>query len=167
MPWKTICVLSLLTAIAVPASAQTSTDPETRSTVCTLTDGKQMTVRYVPVPDNSKKDPPTDKIWSPGNSPMYLFTESDFSVAGKEVPAGAYAMYFIPGNHAWTLVLNKDVTPGSKYDEKQDIVRAPMDMGKLSEPQAFTLAFAHMAPKQCDIRIYYGKAGSWVAFQEK
>jgi hypothetical protein len=29
------------------------------------------------------------------------------------------------------------------------------------------IAFAHIAPKQCNLRVYYEKAGAWAEFEEK
>jgi len=43
-------------------------------------------------------------------------------------------VYVIPEKHSWTLVVNKNVTAGSKYDEKQDLVRAPMQLGETDNP---------------------------------
>jgi hypothetical protein len=42
-----------------------------------------------------------------------------------------------------------------------------MNVAKISEGQPFSMVFAHMAPKQCNIRIYEGKTGTWAEFLEK
>jgi hypothetical protein len=77
-------------------------------------------------------------------------------------------MYVIPHRGNWTLILNKNVSEGSKYDEHQDLSRAEMQMGQLSQPnQQFSVFFGHVAPKQCNMRMYYGKTGTWVEFKEK
>lgn len=57
---------------------------------------------------------------------------------------------------------------GGKYDKHLDVVRMGMLMGQLSEPQKeFTVSFGHTEPKQCNMRIYYGKNGTWAEFTEK
>ncbi len=39
---------------------------------------------------------------------------------------------------------------------------------QLSEPlKEFTVLFGHTEPKQCNMRIYYGKSGTWAEFKEK
>ena len=43
----------------------------------------------------------------------------------------------------------------------------PMQSGHLSEPQPFVVSFGHIAPKQCNMRIYDGKIGTWAEFKEK
>jgi hypothetical protein len=77
-------------------------------------------------------------------------------------------MYVIPQKKSWTLVLNKNVSESSSYDEHQDLARIEMQIGQLSEPdQQFSVFFGHVAPKQCNMRIYVGKIGSWIEFREK
>jgi hypothetical protein len=49
---------------------------------------------------------------------MTLFTEAQLNFAGATIPVGAYTVYPIPAKDKWTLVVNKNVTPGSAYDEK-------------------------------------------------
>jgi len=107
-------------------------------------------------------------LWTPGKTPMLLFTEAALSVGTSEIPIGAYSVYVIPQKGSWTLVLNKNVTAGSKYDEHQDLLRAPMQIGQVDQPEKqFRVLFGHLSPKVCGLRMYYGKTGSWMEFQEK
>jgi hypothetical protein len=97
---------------------------------------------------------------------MYLFTTTDVKVGETLVPTGAYSMFVIPEKHQWTLVVNKDVND-KKYDPQQDLARAPMELGMLDEGQKqVDVVLGHMAPKQCNMRIYYGKTGAWAEFKE-
>lgn len=137
------------------------------SASCTFQDGKQVSVLYTDEATGGQ-DLPSGKLWTPGKTPMLLFTQVAVSVGDTEIPIGAYSMYVIPQKDSWTLVLNKDVTPGSKYDEHQDLVRAPMQIGQISDPdKQFRVLFGHLAAKQCSMRLYFGKVGAWVEFQEK
>ena len=163
----TAFAISLCSLILVPAFAQQPVTGKTLSTTCTFADGKQIRVAYAPPVAHEKLPLPKDKIWTPGNVPMDIFTEAGVSLEGKQLPPGAYTMYVIPGSGKWTLVVNKDVTPGSKYDETQDLVRAAMQMGQLEQSQELQIAFAQMGPKQCNIRIYYGAVGTWADFNEQ
>lgn len=43
----------------------------------------------------------------------------------------------------------------------------PMHLAKISEAQPFSMVFAHIAPKQCNIRIYEWKTGTWAEFHHK
>src|SRR5262249_299328 len=110
-------------------------DPPSESAVCSLEDGRQMIVRYIPVP-SGRGDLPFGKIWIPGNSALTLFTETDVSLNGKNIPVGAYTMYLIPGKKAWTAVVSRNTAVTAKYDEKDDLARAPMEIRELGTPEA-------------------------------
>jgi hypothetical protein len=98
---------------------------------------------------------------------MTLFTEAQLSFGGSSIPIGAYTVYPIPSRDKWTLVVNKNVTPGSAYDEKQDIARAQIETDQVSQASdALEVAFAHVGEK-CTLRIYFGKAASFAAFTAK
>ena len=83
------------------------------------------------------------------------------------IPIGVSAtVYPIPGKE-WTLVVNKNVTAGAAYDEKQDLARAPMETDQVSQPSdSLEVAFAHTGEK-CTLRIYFGKAASFAPFTAK
>ena len=166
MRWQVVCAVALFSLTMVPAFAQSPNEPKRLDATCTFADGKQMRVSYAPLLANKKVDLPNDRIWAPENLPMDIFTQANVSIEGKQIPAGAYTMYIIPGGK-WTLVLNKDVTAGSKYDEKEDLLRASMQMGQLGDLEPFEVAFAQLGPKQCNLRIYYGKVGTWTEFDEQ
>jgi hypothetical protein len=77
-------------------------------------------------------------------------------------------MYVIPNKKEWTLIVSKNVTNPKAYDEKQDLVRARMDIGGVDSPRKrLQASFAHVAPKQCSIRLYYETVGAFVEFNEK
>ncbi|HEX3351563.1 MAG TPA: DUF2911 domain-containing protein [Terriglobales bacterium] len=160
---KAIACLFLVIVLPVLCGAQTQ---DSKSSACTFDDGKQISVRYEPAAVTNHRLP-DDKIWSPGNSPMFLFTSAPLEVGDTQIPVGAYSMYVIPQKDRWTLVFNKNVSEESKYDEHQDVVRAVMQVGQLSDAQPFGVFFGHSAPKQCNMRIYEGKTGTWIEFKEQ
>lgn len=152
-------LLCALTAICVAQSEPSS------SASCNLDDGRQVYIRYNPV--SAKDKVPNGKPWTPGGAPMTLFTEAQLNFGGATIPVGAYTVYPIPGKDKWTLVVNKNVTPHSAYDEKQDIARAPIETDQVSQPSdALEVAFAHTGDK-CTLRIYYGKAACFAPFTTK
>ena len=165
MHWQTLRVASFLALFAVPGFAQQSAAPSMNA-ICTYEDGSQIRVNYAGVA-NDKRDLPRDKMWTPGNQPMIFFTASPITLSGTMIPAGAYSLYMIPGRSTWTLIVNKDVTPGHDYDAKQDVVHVTMQVGKLPEVQQFQLGFARMGPKQCNLRMYYGQIGTYTDFNEQ
>ncbi len=97
---------------------------------------------------------------------MFLFT-STLDVSNSKIAIGAYSMYLIRQRDNWTLVLNKNVNPERTYEEHQDLLRDAMEAGQLSASQPFQLIFAHVGPKQCNMRIYQGKTGTWTELKEQ
>lgn len=154
----------LLSGLLLPAVAQRNAPGAT--TVCTFQDGKEMSIQYDNVATVKTADLSSGKLWTPGQKPMVLFTQTDLTIDNSQIPVGAYSLYLIPGKDHWMLVVNKNVKPG-EYNPQQDLVRVAMDEGQISQPQPFSMVFAHMAPKQCNLRIYDGKTGTWAEFHEK
>ncbi len=143
-----------------PAGAASST------ATCNLEDGRQVYIRYNPVASNKEKFS-NGKPWSPGGTPMTLFTEAQLNLGSSLIPIGAYTVYPIPGRDHWTLVVNKNVAAGAAYDEKSDLARAPMETAQVPQPaEALEVAFAHVGSR-CSLRIYYGKSAAFADFVEK
>jgi hypothetical protein len=64
-------------------------------------------------------------------------------------------------------VVNKNVTAGAAYDQKEDIARAAMETAQVDEPsQALEVAFAHVGAR-CTLRIYMGKIAAFADFTAK
>jgi hypothetical protein len=137
------------------------------TTTCNLDDGRQVYVQYTAVPTKNEKIA-NGKPWSPGGTPMTLFTEAQLTLGSSTIPIGAYTVYPIPARNNWTLAINKNVTPGATYDEKQDVARAPMETAQVPQPSdALEVAFAHVGPRSCSLRIYIGKTASFADFTVK
>ena len=111
---------------------------------------------------------PYGKVWQPGKQSLTLFTNSPLTIAGTQVPVGAYTMYLIPNKKEWTLVVSKNTNPTAAYDQTMDLVRAPMQVGILTSTQLnFNVTFEHTGPKECTIRVDVADVGAWVPFQQK
>jgi hypothetical protein len=90
------------------------------------------------------------------------------TIGGTEIPSGAYSIYVLPRKQRWTLIVNKNVVATNKYDEKLDLVRVPMESTTVETPfKRLEIAFAHVAPKECNLRVYYERTGAWAEFHEK
>ena len=154
----------LLSGVAVSYLPARAAD-NTATATCNFEDGKQMSVRY---DQESGKTLHNGKVWTPGNEAMTLFTQTELLAGNADIPVGAYSLYIIPGKDNWTLIVNKNVSAPTKYDEHQDIVRMTMEKGELGQAEKqFNIVFGQMGPKQCNMRIYYGTTGTWAEFQEK
>jgi hypothetical protein len=69
---------------------------------------------------------PFDKVWRTGANEATTFTiDKDITVEGKNLDAGTYGFFTIPGKEEWIIIFNKVAKQwGSmQYDEAQDALR--------------------------------------------
>ena len=154
------------------ALAQQQTPTKSTAT-CDFDADKQLAVEYLPFSVAAKKpvfghQVPYDEVWAPGGKPLTLFVNSPVSIGQANLPLGAYTMFVIPDEKHWSLVISKSTDTSGKYDASKDLARVRMEYGELpSAENQFSVYFAHVAPKQCNMRIDLAKSRAWVAFQEK
>lgn len=77
---------------------------------------------------------PFGKVWRTGANEATIFeVDKDVKVEGKALAAGKYALYSIPGEKEWTIIVNKAWDkPINTYAEAQDVLRAVVKPGKAS-----------------------------------
>jgi hypothetical protein len=64
---------------------------------------------------------PFGQVWRAGANSATMLTFSDpVRIAGKEIPAGSYALFAQPGAESWTLILNKQAKQWGAYAYKQE-----------------------------------------------
>jgi len=64
---------------------------------------------------------PYGEVWRAGaNSATILTLSHAAKVAGKEVPAGSYSFFVLPGEKAWTLILNRQAKQWGAYAYKKE-----------------------------------------------
>lgn len=69
---------------------------------------------------------PYGQVWRAGANSATVLTFSDaVQIAGKDVPAGSYALFALPGAESWTLILNKQAKQWGAYAYKpeEDVLR--------------------------------------------
>jgi hypothetical protein len=80
---------------------------------------------------------PYGEVWRTGaNTATKLSFSGDVKVEGTAVPAGAYALYTIPGEKEWTVILGKVTGQWGayQYDEKNDQLRVKVKPTALQAP---------------------------------
>jgi hypothetical protein len=90
------------------------------------------------------------KIWRTGANNGTLISFSDpVKVEGKEVPAGKYLIFSIPGANEWTVMLYSDLSIGGNaaaYDTSKELVRFNVKPKKLADPvETFTVNIADIS----------------------
>jgi DUF2911 family protein len=164
-----VLVASLLWAPSLHAQGTSALATAT----CNFNANNQLAVEYQRLTVNSKKavfghEIPYNKPWAPGGRPMTLFTNLPIAVDGHDIPVGGYTLFLIPSEKQWMLVISKSTDTSGRYDEADDLVRVPMDVGELSNPEdEFSVYFGHIAPNQCSMRVDLEKERAWVTFEKK
>src|SRR5690554_4836209 len=72
---------------------------------------------------------PYGEVWRMGaNEATVVSFSTDVEVGGQPVPAGDYALFAIPGEEEWTIILNDEPNQWGtyQYDESRDVIRFPV-----------------------------------------
>jgi tetratricopeptide (TPR) repeat protein len=91
---------------------------------------------------------PHGKLWRTGaNAPTRIKFSNDVQLDGKPVPAGEYALFTIPNENEWTVILYRDakVQGVGDYKEENDAARLTVKPVKLNdEVETFTIGLANV-----------------------
>ena len=149
---STLVVLTAL-ALTSPLLAQDKPRVSPQDTVNATVDGAKVTIvygrPYTKDPKSGEKRKiwgglvPFGKVWRMGaNEATTLTTDKDITIGGTAVAAGTYTLFLLPEESGAKLIVNKQTGQwGTKYDEKQDLVR--IDMKKAAADKGvdqFTIA---------------------------
>jgi hypothetical protein len=69
---------------------------------------------------------PYGKVWRTGaNAATKITFSTPVKLNGTDIPAGTYALFTIPGESEWTIIINKGAEQWGayQYDEKADVAR--------------------------------------------
>lgn len=141
-------LVAIVALIGVVAAQRNRVSPH--ETVELTLNGKKITVTYGRPSMKGRKIMgglvPYDKVWRTGaDEATVLTTEADLMIGSLEVPKGSYSLFTLPSESGWKLIVNKvDKQWGAfSYDEKQDLGRTDMKVGKTNEPvEQFTITLA-------------------------
>lgn len=103
---------------------------------------------------------PAGKWWRTGANESTVITFSDdVMFGGKEVKAGTYSLYTIPGEN-WTFILNSKLSWGTQYDKSQDVIRVPAAVttgNAASSFERFTIYFDTLSDTKAHLNLQWGK----------
>ena len=104
---------------------------------------------------------PYNKVWRTGaNSSTKIKFTDVVEMNGKRIDTGTYALYTIPGEDMWEVILNKGIGNwGSNgYKESDDIIRFKVPVMRIKpELETFTMQFANVKPESCELHIMWDK----------
>ncbi len=103
---------------------------------------------------------PFDKVWRTGaNAATKITFSTPVKLNGTDVAAGSYALYTIPGEDEWTIILNKGVgKSGTQYDEKEDVMRFKTTPQQLSEQiETFMIEFNDLRDESATMNLVWDR----------
>lgn len=86
---------------------------------------------------------PYGEVWRTGaDEATTLATDADLTIGNLHVPKGTYALFTLPEQSGWTLIINKkaDQWGAFNYNKADDLGRTPLAVKQLSSPvEEFTI----------------------------
>ena len=105
---------------------------------------------------------PYDKVWRTGaNGTSKITFSSDVKLGGKEVKAGSYGLFTIPGKTSWEVMLSKDLDLGANvgdYKKENEVVRIQVKPTTLANKvETFTINIADILPNSAVLELMWDK----------
>ena len=103
---------------------------------------------------------PYGQVWRTGaNAITRIKFGDDVTIGGQPLKAGEYAIYTIPNEKEWDIIINKDANSwGTDYKQEDDVVRFKVKSIKLDNPiETFTMQFANVMPGSLELHIMWEK----------
>jgi len=103
---------------------------------------------------------PYGQVWRTGaNASTKISFTSAVKLNGTEIPAGKYALYTIPGEKEWTVIIHKDTTASIfNYNPTNDLVRFKAVPVKLAEPvETFTIEVGDIRDDSATLNLVWEK----------
>ena len=148
---RVLFVLLALAALIGAVAAQENRISPHETTELTL-NGKKITVTYGRPSMKGRKVVgdklvPFGQVWRTGaDEATVLKTEADLTIGDLAVPKGSYAIFTLPSESGWKLIVNKvaEQWGAFSYDKKQDLGRVDMKVDKTSAPiEQFTIKLSN------------------------
>lgn len=85
---------------------------------------------------------PFNKVWRTGaNEATVLEVSAPIVIGDQKLEAGKYALFTIPGEEKWTLILNSawDQWGSYNYDKSQDVLRVDLKPTEVKTTEKFSI----------------------------
>jgi hypothetical protein len=104
---------------------------------------------------------PYGEVWRTGaNNATKITFSTAVKLNGTEIPAGTYALFTIPGEKEWTIILNKGAAQWGafQYDEKLDVARFKATPVSLTTPmETFVIEFTDIRDESAKLNLAWDK----------
>jgi hypothetical protein len=106
---------------------------------------------------------PYGSVWRTGaNSATTISFTEPVKIDGKELPAGEYGLFTIPGKDEWTVIFNKGAKQWGSYEYKEadDALRVKVKANKLKDKvETFTIQFSDVYPTTAKLQLMWENTG--------
>src|ERR1039457_2062354 len=100
---------------------------------------------------------PYGQVWRTGaNNATKITFSTPVKLNGTDIPAGTYALFTIPGENEWTIIINKGAAQWGafQYDEKADVARFKATPVTLSKPmETFVIEFTDIRDESARLNL--------------
>ena len=104
---------------------------------------------------------PYGQVWRTGaNQATKVTFSTPVKLEGTDIPAGTYALFTIPGEKEWTVIINKGAAQWGafQYNEKDDVVRFKVTPVTLAETvETFTIEFNRIRDESAVLNLVWEK----------
>ena len=126
-----LLILVAVLGVATTAVAQKdkSKRPSPPATATATVGEKTITIEYSQPAVKGRKVwgnlVPYGEVWRTGaNETTSMEVSADVEVQGQALPKGKYALFTLPGEKEWTIILNKTIAWGAySYKQNEDVLR--------------------------------------------
>ncbi len=101
---------------------------------------------------------PFGEVWRTGaNASTKLTFTEDVKIVGNDLKAGTYALYTIPNEKEWTMIIHNNINHRSiagRYKQEEDAFRFTAKPTKLKNfVETFTIQFSDISTKACYLTL--------------
>jgi hypothetical protein len=104
---------------------------------------------------------PYGQVWRTGaNQATKVTFSTPVKLEGTDIPAGTYALFTIPGEKEWTIIINKGATQWGafQYNEKDDVARFKVTPVMPAETiETFTIEFNRIRDESAVLNLVWEK----------
>ena len=103
---------------------------------------------------------PYGKVWRTGaNGSTKITFSDDVQIEGKDVKAGTYALYTIPGKTSWQVMLYSDLTMAgnvNNYDNSHEVLRVSVTPAAMpNKVESFTMNLAKVKATSATLELMW------------
>lgn len=104
---------------------------------------------------------PYDRVWCPGaDDCTTLTTSTDIKINGKDLPAGTYTVWAIPGAEKWTVIFNQAhpvFHTQHRTVEDQDFLKLDITPRAGAHMETLAFYFPVVDAKHAEMVLHWGK----------